>query len=152
MAQVDGAIEVRSMRAADQAIYRQRSTDIDGEQNLIVGLPSGEPACMILEVQIDINSLATMMPSVYEVGVAGYVIEVAGLPVDLLGVTKWRVVSGTFAAGTRITAHLKPDQPAIWKLGERVQFLHPEVDTNGAPTADRETYIRVRRLPASYTG
>lgn len=147
MAQADGAISIRSMRAADQAIYRQRSTDLDGTQNLQLDLPAGEPPCMVLEVVVDVNSLATMAPSVYELGVYGFIIEVSGLPVDLLGVSKWRVVDGTFAAGTRIAAHLKPDQPAIWKVGERLQLLHSEVDTNGAPTADRETYVRVRRMP-----
>lgn len=152
MAQVENAITIRANRAADQAIYEQRTTDMDGDQNLILALPAGEPPCLVLEIQMDVLTFATMAVTPYEFGAEGFIIDVAGNPVDFLGVGKWYPIAGTLAAESRMALWLRPDQPALWRVGERLQLLHPELDTNAAPTLDREVYIRVRRLPAPYVG
>jgi hypothetical protein len=134
-------------RPAGTSIVYGTATDINNDQALNYELPLGFPDCLILELILQISSIATMMVTPEFHGPVIWVVStIDGGVRDLLGTERW---VRSLTPSTGLVAHLKPDQPALLRRTESLQLVFAEVDTNATPTADLNVYVRVRRLEAA---
>lgn len=116
------------------------SINIDGDQTWFQELPADFGDCLLLEVDVFIFGIATILASWQTFGPIVY-LDLPGLKVDPVGISPW---VAHLANG--VAAHVQPDTPVLWKQSEALIVRFEEIDTNAAPGADLEIYARVQRL------
>lgn len=133
---------VQSPRAADQFILVD-----DSLQNLgapvanALGMPPGWGDSLLLDVELVLLNVATMMANPELSGVFVGIHDPSTATADYLGVSRW------YQTGpTTVHANIDPDQVRYLRADEAIWVEFAEVDTNVAPTADLFVFIRVRRI------
>lgn len=142
-----------SDRAADQVILACTYLNIDGDQANTCALPAGFGDCLVLESMIDIGAIATLRtPNEQQAGARVMLLDpTATAAHDIIGALPF-----VQTAADRMTAMGGPDQLVLWRAGDLLSVLHPEIDLNVTPTADENVFVRVRRLrqtpPVEFVG
>lgn len=116
------------------------SINIDADQIWFQDLPTDFGDCLLLECQVMVFGIATILASVQTFGPLIY-LDLPGLKVDPVGTAFW-----VTNQANGVSALVQPDTPVLWKQGEAIIIRFEEIDTNASPTADLEVYVRVQRL------
>lgn len=133
---------LRSDRAAGQSILSADFLNVDGDFDAVVSLPAGFGDCLILNAQVQINTIATMAASFDNRGVHWQILDsAADLARDFLGSSPWYI-----KGAAELTSFIDADQLVVWRETEQLHLEWAEVDTNVTPTGDAVVLIRVRRL------
>lgn len=134
-------------RAFNEASIRWAVANIDGDQALYLGLPSGFGDCALLEVSANVTAI-DVIQALYESSGPMFGIfdgDTTAIPVDSQFCGRWQLhVSGANNLG--VAAHASPDQVQWWREQEVLRIQFPEIDTDATPTADLTVIAKVRRL------
>lgn len=65
----------------------------------------------------------------------------AATVLDIVGVFRWFPV-----ASTSVSAYLSPDPLVLWREGELIRIVSPELDTNATPTGDMNLVVKAVRV------
>jgi len=143
MATVVVASSVFSERYAEQVTIAAGTTNLSGATRFQFTQPAGFGDALVLEALVRGYNLDSY-PTATILGVQGLVhSQGANAVVDLLGVGQ---LFPTHAATNdfEVAASIDPDQPVIWKEGEILEFVIPDLEAAGQ--ADLAVYVRCRRL------
>lgn len=131
---------VRSDRALEQVVLQGNELNVDGDKVVGWTLPTGFGDCVLLNVFVGVNSIATMMADSTTKGPTVYLWDATGYA-DVVGTEPW-----TLRAADGVSAFIDPDQAVFWREGELLYTAFPEADANAAPTGDLQVVFKVRRL------
>lgn len=129
-----------SDRPAGQVIFLASAVNIDNDQALQNAMPVGTGAVMVLEVIVDITSIATMMttPELYGPYVRSRSSDATTIR-DFIGIERWTRVNTD-----QLCVRVAGDQPLYLDQGDLLEVRFEEVDTNASPTADINIFARCR--------
>lgn len=143
-------LTIQSDRFSGRALLVGTVANLDGDQGLDFEQPSNFGDCLLESCRISVTPFATVAASLFELGVSFGIVHTLPLDLaDIVGVAKWHLISGTFAAPTSATAYVEPMRSVLWRTGESLRIAFAEVDTNAVPTADLTVQVRVNRLRVS---
>lgn len=140
-------LTIQSDRFVGKTLLVATASNLDGDQGLDFEQPNNFGDCMLEAVRISVTQFATVAASLFELGVSFGIVHTLPLDLaDIVGVGKWHLISGTFAAPTSATAFVEPWRSVLWRSGESLRIAFAEVDTNASPTVDLTVQARVVRL------
>ena len=119
----------------------------DGPLNWTLALPATFGDCLVYSVRLHWSQIAT---AVYNNGavnrMSALLVNPTGSTIAAVGTAQIAYVGDT-ANGNPMAAQIEVVRPpALWRTTERLVLEAPEQDSNGAPTVDIGTYVRVLRL------
>lgn len=132
-------------RAFDEASLYGTKVNLDGDQDDDWGPPAGFGDCALLEVYVEVQSIATLQSSFFtEAGPSAQLWEVGLVRGVEVGMSDFWKING--ATNQTVSARISPDQVQFWREGERLRIRFREIDENATPTADLFVWVKVRRL------
>lgn len=138
----DQALLHRSERWLDEVLLAGSKLNVDGDQADTWIPPYGLGDLAIMEIGIDINTLATSVADPTAIGVRIGVVDAAGSSiVDIAGDAPFRRM-----AANRLEAYISPDPLVLVRQGEKIVIEFPEVDINATPTGDLAVYVKCVRV------
>lgn len=140
-------LSLSAERWLDQVMLTKSKSAIDGDQADTWLLPVGIGDVALMEMMVEVASIATLVGSVEMVGVQLMVLNAAADTVrDIAGVERW-VRTGA----ATIAAYLSPDPLVLVRQDEKFLIRFGEVDTNVTPTGVLQIFakvVRVKQVPA----
>lgn len=122
------------------------SSNLDGDQSILIELPAGIGDSMLLAWSINISQIATLLTDARtQYGpivsmndtLSQTIIEPAMAHMEV-----WR--GGADATAVRAEQQLR--RPVVWRTSDSVRVQFEEIDTNATPTADLAVNLVCRRL------
>jgi len=142
------AATILSDRYAGIYTCQLQSANIDGDQAVMVELPTGVGDSLLLAWNVSVTQIATIVAA-GTTALGPFVTIAQTAPLIAIEPamrhnTFW-VISG---AATELRASQQLDHPVLWRTTESVRIVFQEVDTNVAPTADLSIVLTCRRMRA----
>lgn len=135
------ALTVASERWLDEVVLTTSFVSGGADTNDTFSLPAGLGDVAIMEIELLVVSIATMVATPENLGVGALIQSAASGAIDFAGVSNWRKVSAS-----RVMAWISPDPLCLWRQDELLQLQFPELDTNAAPTETSVVYIKCVRV------
>jgi len=138
---------LRSERWLDEVIIEGTRANVDGEVADTYALPQGIGDVAIMSVEYLATGIATIVtPTLLSVFMEVFEPNQA-VAADVVGSGELRIRQ----TGAQIGATVDPDALTLWRQNEYLSVVHPELDSNVAPTVDytlRAKCVRVRPVEA----
>jgi len=143
----DQLLALRSERWNDIVFLSKSVANVGADSADSFVPPSGIGDIAIMEVQVAVTTAATMVASINDWGLEGFIINAAGDTfVDLIGTGRWAKQGASSAC-----AYLSPDPLVLCRQGEKIYLAIPEIDTNASPTGDIAVYVKAVRVQPAVT-
>lgn len=131
---------VVSERQSPVATLVYQQANVDGDVNVLNAMPAGFGDCLVEDVMVLVNGIATVVADPFNLGVRAVAWDGINI-VDHGGTARWVQVSAT-----SVTARVWPEQPFLLRSGDSLIVSYSEVDTNASPTGDLTITVKARRL------
>lgn len=143
------AATLAAERWLDEVILSAAVADVaGGNLDESLSLPAGLGDVAILSVMVSITSIATVpVTATIPRGVSATITSAdAASLVDVVGAAEWVATEGLAAAFTRARAFIDADALTLWRQGELLRLLGPEMDANASPTGDFAVHVKCVRV------